>query len=87
MTAAATAAAVAAAKSVTDAALDKVRREREAHADDFSLLRLLAGVAQILAVGAAVWAVLGDLSPARLLMAVFLQLLALTLVMGSRTGV
>ena len=87
MTAAATAAAVAAAKSVTDAALEKVRREREAHADDFSLLRLLAGVAQILAVGAAVWAVLGDLSPARLLMAVFLQLLALTLVMGSRTGV
>ena len=87
ITAAATTAAVAAAKSVTDAALDKVRREREAHADDFSLLRLLAGVAQILAVGAAVWAVLGDLSPARLLMAVFLQLLALTLVMGSRTGV
>ena len=86
-TEAASTAAAAAARSATDAAVDKLRRERDAHADDFSLLRLFAGVAQMLALGTLVWSLAADLNQARLLLAVFLQLLALTLVMGSRSGV
>ena len=86
-TEAATAAASTAARSATDAAVDKLRRERDAHADDFSLLRLFAGVAQMLALGALVWALAADLNQGRLLLAIFLQGLALTLVMGSRSGV
>ena len=83
---AANTAATAAAKSSTDAAIDRLRRDRDAHADDFSLLRLFGGIAQVLALGAVVWALLGDVNQARLLVAIFLQLLALTFVMGARSG-
>ena len=66
--------------AATQELLADVRRSREVEEDDFSLIRLLAGVVQILAVGAFAYVMLFiDNTVVGLLAAIFLQLLAMTL--------
>ena len=69
--------------ATTEQILAEIRREREAPVEEFNVFRLLAGVVQILAIGAALWGLfLSDLPQTPLLVAIFLQLMALTLVMA-----
>jgi hypothetical protein len=63
--------------------LDDIRRQRETPREDFNFFRLLAGVVQVLAVAAVVWALVMNFNEPRLMLAIFLQLLALTLVSAS----
>ena len=63
--------------------LDDIRRQRETPREDFNFFRLLAGVVQVLAIAAVVWALIMNFNEPRLLLAVFLQLLTLTLVSAS----
>ena len=71
----------------TDEILADLRRRRETPAEDFSVFRLLAGVAQMLALAALVWGgVFADAAPAAgpLLAGVHLQLLTITLLLASK---
>jgi hypothetical protein len=63
--------------------LDDIRRQRETPREDFNFFRLLAGVVQVLAIATVVWAVVMNFNEPRLMLAIFLQLLALTLVSAS----
>ena len=63
--------------------LDFLRRGREVPHHEFNVLRLLAGVVQVMALGALMWGLISDRHAATLSVAIFLQLLALTLVAGS----
>jgi len=66
--------------STTAQILDDLRRQRETPREDFNFFRLLAGVVQVLAVAAVVWALVYNFDMPRLLLGIFLQLLTLTLV-------
>ncbi|MEL7240018.1 MAG: HAD family hydrolase, partial [Planctomycetota bacterium] len=71
----------------TQELLSDLRRERELAEDDFSVIRLLAGVTQVLALGVFVWGIVAaaDGSTGTVLQAaIFVQLLALTLFNASK---
>ncbi len=81
------AARVAPSDDATNALVAELRRSRETPADDFSVFRLLAGAVQVLALAAFVYAI-GFVDESRavasVLVAVFLQVLTLTLVIASK---
>lgn len=71
--------------AATEKILAELRREREAPREEFNVFRLLGGAVQVLAIGALIWGLLfgeDGANLAALLTAIFLQLMALTLVMA-----
>lgn len=64
--------------------LDDLRRSRQTPEDDFNWLRLLAGVMQVMALAALVMGLIDSRSEFWISIAIFLQVMTLTLVMASK---